>query len=545
MDKFDIVDAPQFSTFDDTNIENVETYFEVHHDIMCKKPTAVDQSLEDYFYSPMPLNMHQSQDVSSDDNTLELRNRKIRRSMSSGNIPSQMKYLENALRKTHLKSNVPKQPNNTGTFKYGQLKKSSSSSQSRINYISQDNLNRLAAPKKFHSSVKNLAVSSNEYVSVAEAVKKFQERTPTRFHSKSKSNPGLQKEIPVKLKVTIPHSPMLLTKRRAKPNTNVMSYEDREKLEFEEQQKFKIKANPLNKKILQQPLKAIHVEKKIVTHPEPFNLSKVEPKKIAPSPKKEDYRFRANPIPKSILEPPKLPEKKPLKVTHPVTPTFVKTLPKASPVKKTLVRQNSSPLKKTRPEPFSFEKRDQQLLQKREELIKKTMEEEKKAREFHARPIPKPIASIINQQKHKVMDENSILLPKEELRKKECVTEEHFKARPPVVLYQKPFEPKKIDHPLTEIQPFQLASETRAKERENFERKKKELEEMSANLLRQDEEERLREEQEEIKRIRKEIEFKAQPIKHFKGIEIKPSGKVTEPISPVFRSGKSNKENVV
>ena len=41
------------------------------------------------------------------------------------------------------------------------------------------------------------------------------------------------------------------------------------------------------------------------------------------------------------------------------------------------------------PEPFSFENRDKAMFEKKEEKIKQVLEEEKKAREFHAKPILK------------------------------------------------------------------------------------------------------------------------------------------------------------
>lgn len=52
-----------------------------------------------------------------------------------------------------------------------------------------------------------------------------------------------------------------------------------------------------------------------------------------------------------------------------------------------------------------------------------------------------------------------------------------FKAKPPTVLYKKPFEPKKPERPLVEITDFQLYTDRRAKERDEFEQKKKEREE--------------------------------------------------------------------
>lgn len=47
------------------------------------------------------------------------------------------------------------------------------------------------------------------------------------------------------------------------------------------------------------------------------------------------------------------------------------------------------PRKSTQPAPFSFETRDKLLLEKKEDKIQKILEEERKAREFHANPIMK------------------------------------------------------------------------------------------------------------------------------------------------------------
>ncbi|KAL3265959.1 hypothetical protein HHI36_010146 [Cryptolaemus montrouzieri] len=506
MAAFDDLDAPQFSNFNDNDEEAVETFFEIDH--------------ESHF--PKTL--------------MESRNKYMNRCSSSDHLPNSVDSIRKSFEKVGLNGNAKNK------FQYGKLTKSSS--QSTLKWNSQDNLNRLAAPKNLHSSTGNLSSTSNQFVSVAEAVKKFQERTPTRFHSRNKNQAAaFQNDFPIKLKSTIPHSPLLLTKKRVKNGISVMSHEEREKAEFEEAQKYKVKAHPFNRKIFQPPLKAVHVEKKPVTVPEPFKLTKVEHKRTDASPKKEEYHFHARPVPKSVLETPKLPAKPPVKITIAVTPSVARNIPKASPVKKIIEKPCALPLKVTKPEPFSFEKRDMQILQKKEKLIKKVVEEEKKAREFHARPIPKPIASMIDKQKHKSLS-SSATSSGEFKRSDENIHEELFKARPPTVLYQKPFEPKKVDHFLTEIQPFQLHSEMRAKEREYFEMKKKEQLEKAAELLREEEEERIRREAEEVKKLRKQIDFKANPIRNFKEIIIKPSNKLTLPISPVFRSGKSNKENL-
>lgn len=50
----------------------------------------------------------------------------------------------------------------------------------------------------------------------------------------------------------------------------------------------------------------------------------------------------------------------------------------------------------TQPEPFSFYGRDKDLMKKKEEFIKKILEDEKKQREFHARPPPSHILKAHN-----------------------------------------------------------------------------------------------------------------------------------------------------
>ena len=49
--------------------------------------------------------------------------------------------------------------------------------------------------------------------------------------------------------------------------------------------------------------------------------------------------------------------------------------------------------KSTLPEPFSFEQRDQSTMAKKEEKIQKFLDEEKAAREFHAKPILRAVCT--------------------------------------------------------------------------------------------------------------------------------------------------------
>jgi len=111
-----------------------------------------------------------------------------------------------------------------------------------------------------------------------------------------------------------------------------------------------------------------------------------------------------------------------------------------------------------------------------------------------------------------------------------------FKARPARVLEEESFVPKPSDKPLTEIDPnFQLHSDKRAEEREEYEMKRRNKEaEMDAARI-QMEERRRYDEDLEIKRMRKEAVHKAQPVRHYKPINIQSTDKpVTLPMSPNF-----------
>lgn len=56
-----------------------------------------------------------------------------------------------------------------------------------------------------------------------------------------------------------------------------------------------------------------------------------------------------------------------------------------------ILPQKPSKLTRTQPLPFSFEARNEALRRKKDEFIQRVYADEKKAREFHARPIPKSV----------------------------------------------------------------------------------------------------------------------------------------------------------
>jgi len=218
--------------------------------------------------------------------------------------------------------------------------------------------------------------------------------------------------------------------------------------------------------------------------------------------------------------------------------------------------------KMTMPEPFSFEERNSQTQNKKEEKIKKIYNEEKAAREFHANPVPKvvetggrlperqyiaptkpePFSLAIEERVETRLAkwQDNVAKELEEQRKAT-----QFKATEPKVLTSAPFVPKPSDKPLSEISNVVLHSDKRAEERAAYELERAAKEAALEGARREMEERKKRLEEEELVQARKATVHKAQPIKHYKAIEVKPSDKpLTLPESPQLQAGKPPKTKV-
>ncbi|GJQ76930.1 hypothetical protein Trydic_g15128 [Trypoxylus dichotomus] len=310
---------------------------------------------------------------------------------------------------------------------------------------------------------------------------------------------------------TIPQSPALGTKHRQR-NNHVLSTEEMELQEMEEYKKLQMKPLPLNPKILQGPMKPMNIYKKPATVVKPFNLTECPTKKTEQ-------------IPNNNTD---------VQTKHQVNKPQP-TKPNAS------VERHRKPTL-TRPTPFSFEARDKLIVKRREGKINQILEEEKKAREFRAQPLPKYQFTGTVKKSSSL---NSLRSTKSEDESKD--PSKVFKAKPPTVLYQKPFQPKKPERPLVEVTEFCLNTERRAKNRQEYDKRVQEkLDRLAIQKLRREEEQK-RLEQEEAAALRKETIHSAQPIRQYKEVQIKPSGNVTVPVSPTFRTAKrlnsNNKEN--
>ncbi|XP_024997926.2 targeting protein for Xklp2 isoform X2 [Gallus gallus] len=431
-------------------------------------------------------------------------------------------------------------------------------------------------PKPFNLSTgskRKLEDTSSEYVSLAQQVEAFQKRTPSRYHLRSrKSDEGPAPAKPVKARLTNPKTPVLQTKHRFRP-VACKSAAELEAEEIEKIQQYKFKARELDHKILEGgPILPKKPPVKELTQPIGFELEiekRIQDRENKKQQQEEHFKFHSRPCPTKILEDVVgVPEKKVLPVTVPKSPVFAsksrtrmtsrdeeKEKEVVPVIKAHPMPHYGVPFKPKMPEqrhvevcPFSFDSRDRERLIQKEKKIEELQKEE--VPKFKALPLPYFDHVKLPEKKVKTptqpepfnlqIDERGAAKQqswkqqlKEDLKKqKEAAC---FKARPNVVVYQEPFVPKKENKMLSVPENFELATEKRAKERQEFEKRLANLEARREKLqeqVRQQEEER---EKEEIAKLRQELVHKANPIRRYRSVEVKPSDQpLTMPKSPNF-----------
>ncbi|NXE42681.1 TPX2B protein, partial [Ptilorrhoa leucosticta] len=438
-------------------------------------------------------------------------------------------------------------------------------------------------PKPFNLSQGNkrkLEEATTEYVSFAEQVEAFQKRTPPRYHLRSrKSEEGSVSGKPVKAQITQPKTPVLRTKHRLRPVTCKTAAE-LEAEEIEKIQQYQFKARELNHKIFEGgPLLPKKPAVKELTQPIGFQLEiekRIQERESKKQQEEERFEFRSRPCPTKILEDVVgVPEKKALPVTVPKSPAFTlksrtrvsgreeeKEKEEVAVIKANPMPHYGVPFKPKMPEqrhvevcPFSFDARDRERQIQKEKKIEELQKEE--VPKFKALPLPYFDQVKLPEKKvktptqpepfHLQVDERGAAklqswkqqLKEDLKRQKEAAC---FKARPNTVMYQEPFVPKKEHKMLSESlsgsvvpESFELATERRAKERQEFEKRLADAEalrERYEEQIRQQQEER---EKEEIAKLRQEMVHKANPIRKYRSLEVKPSDQpLTMPKSPNF-----------
>ncbi|KAJ8259940.1 hypothetical protein GJAV_G00175230 [Gymnothorax javanicus] len=435
-------------------------------------------------------------------------------------------------------------------------------------------------PKPFNLSApaKRKHVETETYVSMAEQIEQFQKRTPARYHlrSRQREEKGPSPVKTDKLKITHPQTPQLMKRQKPRPAA-VKSSAEVEEEELEKLQQFKFKALELNRKILEGAVMPKKPASKEPTQPEAFHLAtdqRIQERQASRKPEDpEDYTFHSRPVPVHILEDVVgVPQKRVKNPTVPESPAFalknrVRIEQKVEPEKPAPVKANPMPhmglpFQPKLPEksqvevcPFSFDAREQERLAVKEKRLEELRNEE--VPKFKAQPLPDfsevhlPTKKVLGptqvepfqlaiDQRGAVKSERWAKQLKEEI--KQQMDSANFKARPNTVIHKEPFVPKKENRSIVEntcnltvTEGFQLNTERRAKERLEFDQALCEKEALRARLeeeRRKEEEER---EKEEIARLRREQVHKAQPIRHYKPLELK-TGEIplTIPQSPNF-----------
>ncbi|KAM8876816.1 targeting protein for Xklp2 isoform 1-T2 [Synchiropus picturatus] len=356
-------------------------------------------------------------------------------------------------------------------------------------------------------------LSKEAYVPMAQRILQFQTRTPERFRLRGRQN-GSAVSGQAKgsnLKLTHPHSPNLKTSKRSRPTTAKSSAE-LEAEQMEELQKHQFKAHELPKKILTGVVGV--PDKKAVELTVPESPAFILSKRVRVEPKVKEVKppspFKAPPVP------------------HFGTP-FLPVLPDAHNIDVC---------------PFSFEQRElekKKLKEKAEKLIE--------VPKFKAQPLP-DFDTIVLPEKKKLeptkpepfkllVDERGAVksrhlevMVKEELKKMKDATS--FKAKPNVS-HKEPFQPKKENRAPVATDVFELATERRARERQQFEEIASQKESLRAQMEEEQRRRREEEEKEEIARLRQEQVHKACPVRHYKAVEVKKSeAPLTIPKSPNF-----------
>ncbi|NXE83818.1 TPX2 protein, partial [Cochlearius cochlearius] len=438
-------------------------------------------------------------------------------------------------------------------------------------------------PKPFNLSQGNkrkLEEATSEYVSLAEQVEAFQKRTPSRYHLRSrKSDEGPVPGKLVKAQLTNAKTPVLLTKQRFRPVTCKTTAE-LEAEEMEKIQQYKFKARELNHKIFEGgPLLPKKPPVKELTQPIGFELEiekRIQERESKKQQVEEHFEFHSRPCPTKILEDVVgVPEKKVLPVTVPKSPVFTLKSRTRMPGRDEDKEKEVVPVIKANPMPhygvpfkpkvaeqrnvevcpFSFDARDRERQIQKEKKIEELQKEE--VPKFKALPLPyfdhvklpekkvknptqpEPFNLQIDERGAAKLQSWKQQLEEDLKRQKEAAC---FKARPNTVVYQEPFVPKKENKLLSEslsgsIVPenFELATEKRAKERQEFEKQLADIEAIKERHQEQVRQQQEKREKEEVAKLRQELVHKANPIRRYRSVEVKPSDQpLTMPRSPNF-----------
>uniref|UniRef100_A0A3Q3X5K1 Uncharacterized protein n=1 Tax=Mola mola TaxID=94237 RepID=A0A3Q3X5K1_MOLML len=578
-------DAPS-EVVDLKELENAETDDQWFGEDHCKpfiNPTPTSQSLGNLYFllcsnrpnSSEELELERIKNLQMEVALHRKKNEASYKAALAGNPPPKKMVLSATVPKEfHFNTNTRAKTNTSTTSDHkevdfiSQLRKATSPAKA---------IRGTTVPKPFNLSIGNKRKMEDlsAYVPMAQQIEQFQKRTPDRYHLRSRSRQE-RGPSPVKgehLKLTQPHTPHLITKQRSRPPT-VKSSADLEAEEVDKLHKFKFKAQELNRKIFEgvEGLKKPAVKEPTV--PEGFELQiekRLQERQAGKPQEGEDmlHTFKSHPLPKKILEGVVgLPEKKVLPPTVPESPAFalkkrihreprVEEPKQPAPFKAPQVPHFGLPFQPQLPDnhhveicPFSFEERERERRAMKEKRLEEIRNEE--VPQFKAQPLP-DFDTVVLPEKKKLeptkpepfrllIDERGAV---RNSRWQQMVKEEQkqrdesavFKARPNIVTHKEPFQPKRENRTYSSTVPeaFQLSTERRALERQEFERLASEKETLRTLMEEEQRREEEQKEKEEITKMRQEQVHKAQPVRHYKPVALKKSVvPLTVPQSPNF-----------
>lgn len=442
---------------------------------------------------------------------------------------------------------------------------------------------------------------SNQFVSLAEAILKFQNGTPQRFRTLSNKDLKPSQLMKLKrspLKLTYPISPALRCKQRIR-QTKILNPEKREMLMLEEMKKYKIKANPVPVNILKNSSVLKKVDKKSATTTEKvtekFNqtqskktrhttnsqLNLQEQKKIVPivrSMSASNIVKKENTCIESTVESTKLKrlnfetrnkefqkkKEEKLKNLQIQETNSIKIEFHAKPAPKFLKSTNPVKEQNTKkrivvPCPFSFEERNKSLANKKKELVKQLQEQNQKSRVFHANPVPnfKPVVihglskeNLHSKEKYnsKQLEERQIKNSNDQENKQpnimnvtiDCIDTKKKQTKQHVNHLIKPIAKNEKSNDQKKTIKFELNEKKEAQGRNEFDKKiSKKKEELKAKKLEEEKNKLLKEKLEKAE-LRKMAEVKARPMPVYKSLVVAKSTKLpTNPQTPARTKTKS------
>ncbi|XP_074101944.1 uncharacterized protein LOC141529344 [Cotesia typhae] len=281
----------------------------------------------------------------------------------------------------------------------------------------QAKLKVLTGTARRRSDQHQLSKANTKYVSLAEGVSTFHRSTPTRFHTVStkvvKAKAGPVQKVQQAPKRTIPVSPAWHGRTRTR--RPMPTQFEIEKLNRE---KNKIRAKPVPKGILNAPKALKAVPKKPPTEPKPFQLTGTRPittksqsksktasvtcKRVAPvssTTTSSTSSASASTVKAPLARSNSQINRSVLTINNDGDPEQQQVLHFSIPVT-TQKHQNIAGARKTIPQPFSLEARNQEFLMRKQRKLEKLREEEDKKlkSQFHARPVPTVVKKPVKHE---------------------------------------------------------------------------------------------------------------------------------------------------